>query len=79
LANHNSMRRIGAEPTVITWRNNVIPKRYWTPRQERVKLVDYRASGRFRFGAPNRLMQQRVGETLDRMTTLTQAAVQKSL
>lgn len=38
------MRRIGVEPSVITGRNNVITRSYWTQRQERVKLVDYRRS-----------------------------------
>jgi len=36
------MRRIGVEPFVITGRNNVITRSYWTRWQERVKLVDYR-------------------------------------
>jgi hypothetical protein len=36
------MGRIGVEPSVITGRNNVITTSYWTWRQERVKLVDYR-------------------------------------
>ena len=38
------MRRIGVEPSVITGRNNVITRSYWTRLQERVKLVDYRRS-----------------------------------
>ena len=36
------MRWIGMEPSVITGRNNVITRGYWTRRQEQVKLVDYR-------------------------------------
>jgi len=38
------VRRIGVEPLFITCRNNVITRSYWTRREERVKLVDYRRS-----------------------------------
>jgi hypothetical protein len=38
------MSRIGLEPSVITCRNNVITRSYWTRPQEPVKLVDYRRS-----------------------------------
>ena len=39
------MERVGVEPSVITGRNNVITRWYWTPRQKRVKSVDYGRSG----------------------------------
>jgi hypothetical protein len=38
------MLRIGLVLSVITCGNNVQQKNYWTRRQERVKLVDYRRS-----------------------------------
>ena len=44
MVNENFVQRIGMEPLFITGRNNVITSRYWTRRQERVKLVDYRRS-----------------------------------
>ena len=44
LGQREIVSEIGVDPSVITCRNNVITRRYWTRRQEQVKLVENRRS-----------------------------------
>ena len=46
LVTENLTRRVGVEPFVITCRNNVITRGYWTRGEERSKLVDKQCPAR---------------------------------